>query len=483
MEQLRKTLDQLMGADRDLPLKERLANKKNFDSSEVCKFFLIGFCPHDLFANTKNDLKECRKRHDVQFKEQFNKSPDKEMYQIKYEELLMEFLQKLVNDVDEKMRKSLERIEAPLPETELNPEVKKQIMEIDSNINSLNIRANELSKINEIEQVEELMKLVDELNAQKKEILSKYGQKSTYKEKQMKVCEICGAMQSSQDNEKRLLTHVEGKLHSGYLKIRKYLEALKKRKEERKKREKLLKEKKEYEKFIEKEGKTKKDEINFDKNNNNLNVPNNNFRNNNNNKEYLNNYNKIGNFYNNDNDRKRLSRSRSYSKNYNKDYNIYNREIKNDYKYPKYKEKKDREYIENYKEFRNKERDYRDREKDLREREFRDREFRERKSRENDNREKEKELRERKLIERELRERELRERELRERELRERELREREFRERELREREYRDREREYREREYRDRNNRDKEKQYRGDRDYRIRDNKKYKNINNYRY
>ena len=450
MEQLRKTLDQLMGADRDLPLKERLANKKNFDSSDVCKFFLIGFCPHDLFANTKNDLKECRKRHDVQFKEQFNKSPDKEMYQIKYEELLMEFLQKLVNDVDEKMRKSLERIEAPLPETELNPEVKKQIMEIDSNINSLNIRANELSKINEIEQVEELMKLVDELNAQKKEILSKYGQKSTYKEKQMKVCEICGAMQSSQDNEKRLLTHVEGKLHSGYLKIRKYLEALKKRKEERKKREKLLKEKKEYEKFIEKEGKTKKDEINFEKNNN-INVPNN-YRNNNDNKEYLNNYNKIGNYYNNDNERKRLSRSRSYSKNYNKDYNIYNREIKNDYKFPKYKEKKDREYTENYKEFRNKERDYRDREKDLRERE---------------------------LLERELRERELRERELRERELRERELREREFRERELREREYRDREREYREREYRERN---KEKQYR-DRDYRIRDNKKYKNINNYRY
>ena len=309
-----------MGADRDLPLKERLANKKNFDSSDVCKFFLIGFCPHDLFANTKNDLKECRKRHDVQFKEQFNKSPDKEMYQIKYEELLMEFLQKLVNDVDEKMRKSLERIEAPLPETELNPEVKKQIMEIDSNINSLNIRANELSKINEIEQVEELMKLVDELNAQKKEILSKYGQKSTYKEKQMKVCEICGAMQSSQDNEKRLLTHVEGKLHSGYLKIRKYLEALKKRKEERKKREKLLKEKKEYEKFIEKEGKTKKDEINIEKNNN-INVPNN-FRNNNDNKEYLNNYNKIGNYYNNDNERKRLSRSRSYSKNYKEKENL-----------------------------------------------------------------------------------------------------------------------------------------------------------------
>ena len=451
MEQLRKTLDQLMGADRDLPLKERLAKKKNFDSSEVCKFFLIGFCPHDLFANTKNDLKECRKRHDVQFKEQFNKSPDKEMYQIKYEEMLMDFLQKLVNDVDEKMRKSLERIEAPLPDTELNPEVKKQIMEIDSNINGLNKRANELSKINEIEQVEELMKLVDELNAQKKEILAKYEQKSTYKEKQMKVCEICGAMQSSKDNEKRLLTHVEGKLHSGYLKIRKYLEALKKRKEDRKKREKLLKEKKEYEKFIEKEEQTKKDEINFDKNNSNLNASNNFYydkRNNNDNKDYVNNYNKIGNYYNNDIDRKRLSRSRSYSKKYNQDYNIYNRDIKNDYKFPKYKEKKrekEREYTESYKEFRNKEREYRDREKDIREREFRERD-----PREKDNRDKEKELKQRKLRERELRERELRDRELRERELRERELRERELRDREYRDREYRDRE--YRDREYRDR-------------------------------
>ena len=31
----------------------------------------------------------------------------------------------------------------------------------------------------------------------------------------MRVCEICGAMQSMSDTEKRLTTHLEGKLHTG----------------------------------------------------------------------------------------------------------------------------------------------------------------------------------------------------------------------------------------------------------------------------
>jgi len=43
----------------------------------------------------------------------------------------------------------------------------------------------------------------------------------------MKVCEICGALQSAGDTDKRLTMHLEGKLHTGYLKIRKKLAELK----------------------------------------------------------------------------------------------------------------------------------------------------------------------------------------------------------------------------------------------------------------
>ena len=42
----------------------------------------------------------------------------------------------------------------------------------------------------------------------------------------MKVCEVCGALQSAGDTDKRLTIHLEGKLHTGYLKIRKKLAEL-----------------------------------------------------------------------------------------------------------------------------------------------------------------------------------------------------------------------------------------------------------------
>lgn len=48
-------------------------------------------------------------------------------------------------------------------------------------------------------------------------------------DKNMKVCEVCGALQSALDTGKRLTMHLEGKLHTGYLKIRNKLAELKSR--------------------------------------------------------------------------------------------------------------------------------------------------------------------------------------------------------------------------------------------------------------
>jgi RNA-binding protein Luc7-like 2 len=39
-------------------------------------------------------------------------------------------------------------------------------------------------------------------------------------DRNMKVCEICGALQIATDTESRLQMHLEGKLHQGYQKIR-----------------------------------------------------------------------------------------------------------------------------------------------------------------------------------------------------------------------------------------------------------------------
>ena len=261
MDHLRNALDYLMGKDRDLPLQERLTHQKHFDSPEACKYYLIGFCPHDLFPNTKSDLGECKKRHDQQFKLMFDQDPNKEQYQIKYEESLMDFLETLIAEVDEKMKRCVERIEAPIPEQELNKDTQEQINMIDKKISELVAQAEHYGEIGLINDSEMVIRNIDKLKEQKKELLDMNEHPLMFKEKQMKVCEVCGAMQSTQDNEKRLQTHVEGKLHSGYLKIRKYLDLLRRRKLERKQKMEEQRQKEKLEKKLkekEREEKAKK---------------------------------------------------------------------------------------------------------------------------------------------------------------------------------------------------------------------------------
>jgi len=59
MDDARKLLDSLMGQTRNVDLKEAKKKKgQNFKEENVCKFYLVGFCPQNeqLFKNTKRRL-------------------------------------------------------------------------------------------------------------------------------------------------------------------------------------------------------------------------------------------------------------------------------------------------------------------------------------------------------------------------------------------------------------------------------------------
>jgi hypothetical protein len=85
----------------------------------------------------------------------------------------------------------------------------------------------EMGRIEESERVnEEIQKL-----RSTKEDLRTLAENPTLIAKQMKVCEICGAMQATNDTEKRNQTHLEGKVHTGFSKLRNELEKLKRRRE------------------------------------------------------------------------------------------------------------------------------------------------------------------------------------------------------------------------------------------------------------
>ncbi|KAI0982044.1 hypothetical protein GJ496_006143 [Pomphorhynchus laevis] len=48
-------LDELMGKNRNAAPGDRVKNY-HYSDRDVCKHFLCGFCPHELFVNTRADL-------------------------------------------------------------------------------------------------------------------------------------------------------------------------------------------------------------------------------------------------------------------------------------------------------------------------------------------------------------------------------------------------------------------------------------------
>jgi hypothetical protein len=116
-----------------------------------------------------------------------------------------------------------------------------------------------------LDESENLMRQIDRMKDQKAEFINMTEHPLIVKDKQMKVCEVCGAMQALQDNEKRLQTHLEGKLHTGYQKIREHLDILRRRRldwkrriDEEREKQRIQNEMREKEKIREKEQKLKK---------------------------------------------------------------------------------------------------------------------------------------------------------------------------------------------------------------------------------
>jgi hypothetical protein len=58
MDAQRALLDELMGLDRNLVSEEKskTASYRHFTDANVCSYYIQGFCPTDLFINTKSDL-------------------------------------------------------------------------------------------------------------------------------------------------------------------------------------------------------------------------------------------------------------------------------------------------------------------------------------------------------------------------------------------------------------------------------------------
>lgn len=74
----------------------------------MCKHFLCGYCPSELFTNTKADLGPCTLIHDEPLRKEYQTSDKFE--KVGYEERWIESLQDVVSDVDKKIKRGHQRL-------------------------------------------------------------------------------------------------------------------------------------------------------------------------------------------------------------------------------------------------------------------------------------------------------------------------------------------------------------------------------------
>ncbi|XP_042755821.1 uncharacterized protein LOC111916240 [Lactuca sativa] len=230
MDAQRALLDELMGSARNLTEEERRGHKEiSWDDKEVCGFYMVKFCPHDLLVNTRSDLGPCPKIHDPKLKESFESSLRHYFYVPRFEAELAHFCEKLVMDLDRRVRRGRERlaqeVEVP-PPPPIPAEKSEQLSVLEEKIKNLLESVEALGEAGKVDEAEALMRKVDLLNIEKTALtLQPQNEKVLMlaREKKMALCETCGSFFIANDALERTQSHVTGKQHIGYGLVRDFL--------------------------------------------------------------------------------------------------------------------------------------------------------------------------------------------------------------------------------------------------------------------
>ncbi|KNA17815.1 hypothetical protein SOVF_076350 [Spinacia oleracea] len=259
MDAQRALLDELMGAARNLTEEERKGYKEiKWDDKEVCAPFMIRFCPHDLFVNTRSDLGPCPRIHDQKLKESFENSPRHDSYVPRFEAELVQFCEKLVADLDRKVRRGRERLDQevePPPPPPISAEKAEQLSVLEDKIKNLLEQVESLGEAGKVDEAEALMRKVDSLNVEKAILTQQPLNPATMltQEKKMALCEICGSFLVANDAMERTQSHITGKQHIGYGLVRDFIAEFKAAKEKAREEERLAREKEAEERRKQKE--------------------------------------------------------------------------------------------------------------------------------------------------------------------------------------------------------------------------------------
>lgn len=196
---------------------------------KVCRSYLVGTCPHDLFTNTKQDLGPCSRVHSEALKAEYESLPeqDKKKYGFDYD--YMRDLQKYIDECNRRIDAAQRRLEKTPDEIRQTNVLLKAISDLGTTIATGLLEVEILGELGEVGRAYDELFRVRQAQAQKSEkerelkALSDTSGPSGHQK--LQVCDVCGAYLSRLDNDRRLADHFFGKMHLGYAQMRKTYDA------------------------------------------------------------------------------------------------------------------------------------------------------------------------------------------------------------------------------------------------------------------
>lgn len=228
----RKLLEQLMGDQFSGSASARNANLTLTDP-KVCRSYLVGTCPHDLFTNTKQDLGPCPKVHSENLKIEYDGLPASEKtskYGFEYD--YMRDMQKYIDECNRRIDAAQRRLEKTPDEIRQTNALLKTISDLSKTINTGLLEVSILGETGavglactEFHKVRVAKQAREQAERDLKALSDTSGPSGHQK---LQVCDVCGAYLSRLDNDRRLADHFYGKMHLGYAQMRRTYEALQK---------------------------------------------------------------------------------------------------------------------------------------------------------------------------------------------------------------------------------------------------------------
>lgn len=232
-------LDELMGRGRNEEAGKH-AERVSYKDPEVCHYYVCGFCPHELFVNTRADLGPCKKIHDEAIRKEYQTSED--VFKLGYEDRFYDFLTDCVVEVERRIKRNKMRLDATNgkseSETPESAEATQRLSQLSVEISNLLVEIERLGEQGEVQAAMAKTAQVDKLKEERERIRQRHitltqqnvdvpQSYNGIQEKQMEVCEICGSFLIVGDAQARVDDHLMGKQHMGYARMRAKIAQLK----------------------------------------------------------------------------------------------------------------------------------------------------------------------------------------------------------------------------------------------------------------